>query len=603
MNQEHAAEDFRHIGQGKIIPTNSYADQPYIVETDDGAWLCVATTGCGHEGARGQHVISMRSTDCGETWSEAVAVEEPGEREASYAVLLKTPYGRIYCFYNHNTDNVRRARAENPPFETGYSERVDSLGHFVFKYTDDGGRSWSEHRYDVPMRLFEIDRENPYNGKLLYFWNVGKPFVFENAGYILIHKVGSLGLGFFSRSEGALLCSKNILSERDPSKIIFETLPDGEIGLRAPENGGKVAEEQSFSVLSDGSFFVVYRTIAGHPAVSYSRDKGHTWSAPEYMRYADGRPVKQPRAANFAWKCKNGKFIYWYHNNGGRGFEFEDHWTSAQVVSKGDAHYEDRNPAFVLGGEEVDGPDGKLIRWSQPELLIYDDDPYIRMSYPDLVEQEQQFYFTETQKHTARVHRFERAFFENLWAQFGDGKPLPAADSVLTKSGDPVGVCFQFSTRDYGDPSFCKYDLRGYYVLVFDYENISEGDVLFDTTTRDGRGMRLRVEKGYNFSLCMSDGMSKCVADTAEDFIEKTGSLAVVLDGGAKIVSFIVDGKFCDGADNREFGWQRFSPDLYHANGEERAKLSGAVKRLRIYDGYLQNSQIIGDMHCFRNES
>ena len=65
MNQ---TGDDRNIKSGWEIPTESYSDQPYIVKTDDGAWLCAVTTGSGHEGAGGQHIVSMRSTDTGRTW-------------------------------------------------------------------------------------------------------------------------------------------------------------------------------------------------------------------------------------------------------------------------------------------------------------------------------------------------------------------------------------------------------------------------------------------------------------------------------------------------------------------------------------------------------
>jgi len=57
--------DPRHISNGWTIPSEGYADQPYIVKTDDGAWLCVMTTGKGIEGAGGQHVVSMRNSDLG----------------------------------------------------------------------------------------------------------------------------------------------------------------------------------------------------------------------------------------------------------------------------------------------------------------------------------------------------------------------------------------------------------------------------------------------------------------------------------------------------------------------------------------------------------
>ena len=81
-----------------------------------------------------------------------------------------------------------------------------------------------------------------------------------------------------------LLKSPNILTEKDPKKITWSTLPDGDIGIRAPQGGGSIAEEQSFSVMADGSIFCVFRTIDGYSAHTYSRDGGHTWEHSQYMR-------------------------------------------------------------------------------------------------------------------------------------------------------------------------------------------------------------------------------------------------------------------------------------------------------------------------------
>jgi hypothetical protein len=370
--------DNRNIVTGFEIPTITYSDQSYIVITEDGAWLCCVTTGAGREGEPGQIVTTMRSQDQGRTWSEPIPVEPAGGPEASWAVLLKIPNGRIYIFYVHNSDNLREVVADPGPwFPTGKCTRVDSLGYFVFKYSDDGGCSWSDRRYAIPMRVTDIDRRNPYSGKILYFWNVGKPFIHQGAAFVSVHKVGGFGEGFFTRSEGVLLKSDNLLTEPDPLKILWETLPDGEFGLRTPAGGGPIAEEQSYIVLSDGSFYCVYRTIDGHPAETYSRDGGHTWTLPQYKRFTDGRLMKHPRAANFVWKCENGKYLYWFHNHGGR---FIRNHPNRRTIA-----YEDRNPVWISGGIEVDGPGGRRIQWSQPEILLYDDDPYIRMSYPDLV--------------------------------------------------------------------------------------------------------------------------------------------------------------------------------------------------------------------------
>ena len=123
------ANDWRLLSNGFEIPTRSYSDQPYLVKADDGALVCVVTTGEGHEGAAGQHVAVLRSTDDGRTWSDPVAVESPNNPESSYAALLKTPSGRLYCFYNYNADNIR----EMPTVYEGHppTYRVDTLGYHV----------------------------------------------------------------------------------------------------------------------------------------------------------------------------------------------------------------------------------------------------------------------------------------------------------------------------------------------------------------------------------------------------------------------------------------------------------------------------------------
>ena len=434
------SNDSRNIRKGLEIPTEHYSDQPYVVKTDDGAWLCCATTGSGEEGSSGQHVISMRSTDMGRSWSPPVAVEPADGPEASYAVMLKASSGRVYIFYNHNTDNVRKVKADVGPWAPdGYFDRVDSLGYFVFKYSEDHGKSWSAKRYPISIREFECDRNNPYGGKIRFFWNVGKPFAHDGCGYVSHHKVGRMGEGFFAANEGVLLKSTNILTETDPEKIEWETLPDGDDGLKTPPGGGAVSVEQSYSVLSDGSFYCVYRSIDGHPVCTYSRDGGHTWSMPEYKKYADGRLMKNPRAANFAWKCANGKYLYWFHNHGGRF-----------IRGQAGRGYEDRNPVWLCGGVEADTPEGRVIKWSQPEIVLYDDDPYVRMSYPDLIEEDGRFFLTETQKDTARVHEIDPGLLEGLWGQFGNA--AVATEGLIHDPAElPVFNERDHKRADYGD--------------------------------------------------------------------------------------------------------------------------------------------------------
>ena len=92
--------------------------------------------------------------------------------------------------------------------------------------------------------------------------------------------------------------------------------------------------------------------------------------------------------------------------------------------------YEDRNPVWLCGGVEADSPEGKIIHWSQPEIVLYDDDSFLRMSYPDLVEENGEYYFTETQKDKARVHKVDSKMLEGLWNQRENA--VLAVDGLIT---------------------------------------------------------------------------------------------------------------------------------------------------------------------------
>ncbi|MFA6109724.1 MAG: LamG-like jellyroll fold domain-containing protein [Candidatus Latescibacterota bacterium] len=585
--------DPRHLHQGREIPSEGYCDQPYIVRTDDGAWLCAMTTGPGVEGAPGQHVVSRRTRDQGRTWEEAVPLEPGDGPEASYAVLLKVPTGRVYAFYNHNTDDLRQVKADDPPFAGGYCRRVDSLGHFVCRYSDDHGRTWSARRYEIPQRRTAIDRENADHGELLYFWNVGKPFLLGGDALVSLHKVGGFGDGFFTRSEGVLLRSDNLAFEPDPERLRWETLPEGEVGLRAPAGGGPVAEEQSYSVLSDGSIFCVFRTIDGHPACAYSRDRGRTWSPSEYLRFADGRPVKHPRAANFAWACGHGRYLYWFHNHGGR---FIPEHPRRRTMA-----YDDRNPVWLSGGVEADSPAGRVIRWSEPEIALYDDDPFIRVSYPDLIEEDGRYFVTETQKEIARIHELDPGMLAGLWGQFEP--PEVAREGLLLElqADLPPAVAMprlpELVRRQRTSP-YGTEDLRqGFSLeLVLNPGGLDPGRILLDSRTPDGRGCCLRTAEDRTVEIALNDGRTenRWACDPGLLQAGRRHHLVVIVDGGPRIITFVVDGRLNDGGEDRQFGWGRFSPHLRGAPGAEQARLAD-LEALRIYGRALRTSEAVGN--------
>ncbi len=331
-------------------------------------------------------------------------IEPSDGPEASWAMPLVTPTGRVYAFYTYNAENRREVIADDPPFAGGLCSRVDSFGQYAFKYSDDGGQTWSHDRYFIPVREMEIDRNNAYGGALRFFWGVGKPIVHDGSVFFGFSKVGGFGKGFFTSSESCFMQSDNILTEPDPAKIEWETLPEGDHGLRSPE--GPIAEEVNLTALSDGSLYCTYRTDAGHPCHAYSRDRGRTWTPPAFMTFHPRGPVVcNPRAANFVHRIDGGpyagRFIYWFHNHDGRG-------------------YEGRNPAWLLGGVERDSPNGRVIHWGHPEVVLYAHDLKTRISYPDFIEDDERLFISETQKSIARIHEVPAWLLSRLWETLGE---------------------------------------------------------------------------------------------------------------------------------------------------------------------------------------
>ena len=553
--------DWRNAVLGKIIPTENYSDQPYVVKTDDGAWLCCVTTGSGNEGEYGQHVLTLRSTDQGNSWHDAVLVEPDCPYENSYAVMLKAPSGRIFIFYDHNSDNVREAQSSGGRRPV---KRVDSLGHFVFKYSDDGGRSWSKRRFDIPLRRFECDLGNVYGGKLCFFWNVGRAFLHEGGAYVTLNKLGDAR---FEHSEGALLHSPDLLTVADPAQASWETLPDGDVGLRTPEGGGDIAEEHNVAVLSDGSFYDTYRTMDGLTVETVSRDRGHTWSVPRWMRRADGRSMKNPRAANFVWRCSNGKYLYWFHNHGGRAFI--------------DRHtmYGDRNPAWVCPGVEVGEFGERTIRWGAPELLLYHPDASKMMSYPDLVEEDGRFFFTETEKRIARVHEIPAAFLEKLWASL-DGDATPEAEVVFSASG----------AGEHAPVPLPDLAAGAGFALEFSLADREPG-VLFDSRGIDGRGMVAEYTQERRIQLRVNDSRQEWLA--ASETVPDLSRAAVVVDGGPGVVSFVADGVFLDGGEKMEYGWRRFNPATRNCRNDAPWRIGEKIAEFRIWNSALLTCEAV----------
>lgn len=577
------SQDWRNIDNAiSIIPDEGYCDQPYSVINKKGEWVIVMTTGSGYEGQPGQHIVSAISKDKGKTWSSLYDIEPATGPEASWVTPLIVPSGRIYVFYTYNSENLREVlTSQKIPIK-----RVDTIGKMMMKFSDDGGYTWSESRYEVPIRNFEIDNNNIYQGKIQFFWSVALPIIHNDEVYLPLAKVGNFGEGFMESGSGAILKSSNILSEIDPAIIKWETLPDGNKGLLPPT--GQVADEHNIVSLSDGGLFCVYRTNQGHNVQAYSNDGGHSWTTPEWATYTPGGKImKQPRCLNKIYKFKNGKYAIFFHNNSSRNYS--DHPLG------------NRNPTWLAGGIEKEG----RIYWSQPEIFLYDMDYSHGISYPDWID-DNGYYFTETQKTIARVHEIPIGYMEMLWAQL-DNNELTTKGLVLELKGK---ACKQ---QEISFPNLGNLYKGAGFSLEFKCtpERLNKDQVLLDTRRKktegfgpsakyEGNGIKISIIKTGSLEFVMDDGRTPLIwsIDPGTINLKTVNHIVINVDAKAKILTFVINGILWDGGD-RPFGYARFNPFMWDINGEESICFSpgfrGKVEAFRVYNRCLFTSEAIGN--------
>jgi hypothetical protein len=143
-----------------------------------------------------------------------------------------------------------------------------------------------------------------------------------------------------------------------------------------------------------------------------------------------------------------------------------------------------------------------------------------------------------------------------------------------------------------------KEDLRTAFSLELwlELQSTAPGQVLLDNRTPEGKGFALVMSAGNAAELIMNDGRteSRWASDPGTLQPGKRQHVAVIVDGGPKIITFVVDGILNDGGDARQFGWGRFSPNLRTAAGGPDLRIANkTVQALRIYNRYLTTSETI----------
>ena len=153
-----------------------------------------------------------------------------------------------------------------------------------------------------------------------------------------------------------------------------------------------------------------------------------------------------------------------------------------------------------------------------------------------------------------------------------------------------------FRVRDYHAPDFRGKDTGAGLALDMWIElpDLQSGRMLLDNRDEGGCGFCLSTAGAGALVLSLNDGQTENRA--ASDPVLRAGRrhhVVINVDGGPRIVSFIVDGRFCDGGDERQFGWTRFSPYLRHLNGARVLRVARQVKALRVYGRILLTAEAV----------
>lgn len=295
----------RNIVNGTVMLAWGYLDQPYCqVNPANDEWTCITTANPTREGAL-EHMISQVSTDEGHSWSSPSYIEPEGVGiDNSYGTLAISRTGRLYAMYNMNLDNVTKT-----PSGAKLSRR-DELGHFVMRFSDNGGRRWSKQRFEVPYRLTALDRANPFNGSVKLMWCVDQV---KTVGDSIVYGFTKIGNPIQNAPQELwFMSSDNLLTEKNASKISWKLLPEGEHGVLPPGVGpadveGDIFEEAHIVPLRMGGFYAVGRTTQGYLGASWTESTLQSglggWKPAGYAQYWD---VAKAAAGEFAPQAGSG---------------------------------------------------------------------------------------------------------------------------------------------------------------------------------------------------------------------------------------------------------------------------------------------------------
>ena len=608
----------------------------------------VITGGPSSEGGKGERILSLYSDDDGATWSNPTQLEPNTSLTNAYATITMNKNGRIYAMYNFNLKNIST-------LPNGDSlSRNDELGYFVFKYSDNGGITWSDNRFIIPYNNTFIDYHNSWNGSVDIMWCVDQTKYDYN--YNLYYAFTKIENYPQNPPESIwVVSSNNIWDEMNVSNVKWDMYPNNGLGITGINNSDThVAEEPHILVLSTG-FAVVFRTDLGYLGCSYSKNEDslkYKWTESNYCKYynynsnSSGRRSNKSNRGNVKGEEISGDYSYSYNYSYSYSYRYVKNprgpITPKQVLANsnlmnetryimlynnnGGTSYEYRNPLWLVSGKEYFDNILNIteIVWSQPEIILYNSKTQNneRFGYCDIIQfynlnsKELNIYFTETNKTVARLHKISQNLLKYLVNQF-DLSINPAdfnvslifsnvngSNTIANNNTQNLIPSFNTSSTAQTPPENLGFSI---FLLLSKHNNSKAGDIILEYTNQDV-GMKLIVAnndlqieiqlfdvKGNNFTFTTD---MDCTNYLVGDGYAMHG-FGIVVDGNARIVTMFVDGYLCDGdgdgdsTGNQLFGWSWLPDSLGNLNNGQTKLNVGLTYHGEIVKGYWFQRQLL----------
>jgi hypothetical protein len=234
------------------------------------------------------------------------------------------------------------------------------------------------------------------------------------------------------------------------------------------------------------------------------------------------------------------------------------------------------NPVWVWGGEEADDLPQNGIRWGQPEIAAYSDDPTAAIKYTNMAESTAGYSMTKTVGDALLAQSIPSGITTGLWQQRDRGALIKNGLLIETDQPSETELSLpEFSTTFSGITIECWLKVTG------STEVFSSQDF---TLSHDAEAQRFLLQWGTQ----------SVNSPLVEPAISDWHHVAIIVDANPGIINWVIDG---------QSGWERFPTELLTSDESIVLQLPQSpnveIGTVRIYGRALRIAECISSYQFY----